>query len=301
AEIPQGGIDLEGHRVTTFAAGGETGIRVDYAHGPVLTVTPLYWTSYGIWYLDVDVSNTQADQGIMARIPEGTWLPLLPSGATVGPMPATLPERYMTLYKTFADAWRVTDQTSLFMYLPWKSTASFTDRDWPPQKPPCRTVKPGFPTPDHPIRENIPIEKAKQICKGVKLKDLYDNCVFDVASTGDESLAKGYLIAQDLRQRGTAVQVVGDKPETRPGERLVVTATVWPRTPRKPLPTGSLTFVVDGVATKQSTRKVDEHGRADFVVADLKPGDHKIRADYSGDGEYDPSSSPNLLHTVGTG
>jgi FtsP/CotA-like multicopper oxidase with cupredoxin domain len=301
AEIPREGIDLEGHRVTTFAAGGETGIRVDYAHGPVLKVTPLYWTSYGIWYLDVDVSNTQADQGIMARIPKGTWLPMLPSGATVGPMPASLPERYVTLYKTFADVWRVTDQTSLFMYLPWKSTESFTDRDWPPQKPPCTKVKPGFPTPDHPIRENIPIESAKQICKGVKIKGLFENCVFDVASTGDENLAKGYLIAQELRRRGTAVQIVGDKPETRPGERLVVTATVLARTPRKPLPTGSLTFVVDGAAIKGSTKKLDEHGRAGFVVADLKPGEHKIRADYSGDGEYDASSSPNLLHTVGSG
>src|SRR5437879_6746711 len=51
-QLPRGGLDLEGHRVTTFAAAGETGLRVDYAHGPVLTVTPLFWGSYGLCYLD---------------------------------------------------------------------------------------------------------------------------------------------------------------------------------------------------------------------------------------------------------
>jgi FtsP/CotA-like multicopper oxidase with cupredoxin domain len=299
ADLPQNGIDLDGHLVTTFAASGQTGIRVDYAHGPVLKVTPLYWSNYGIWHLDVDVSNTQADQGIMARIPKGTWLPLLPSGATVGPMPASLHDRYVTLYKTFADAWRITDATSLFEYLPWKTTASYTDKDWPPQKPPCTHVKPGFPLPLHPIRENIPIEKARQICQGVKSKDLFENCVFDVATTGDESLAKGYLIAQGLRERGTAVQLIAGKTQIAPGEKLLVTAIVLPRTQRKPAPTGRVTFVQDGVPVSLSP--IDEHGRARFVVANLKPGDHKIRADYSGDAEYDPSSSPNLLLTVGRG
>ena len=77
------------------------------------------------------VSHTDADQGIMGRIPPQTWLPLLPSGATVGPKPAALHDRYVALYETFADAWRVTDQTSLFVYAPGTSTKTFTDRDWP--------------------------------------------------------------------------------------------------------------------------------------------------------------------------
>ena len=74
------------------------------------------------------------------------------------------------------------------------------------------------------------------------------------------------------------------------GEKLLVTAIVLPRTQRKPAPTGRVTFVQDGVPVSLSP--IDEHGRARFVVANLKPGDHKIRADYSGDAEYDPSSSP---------
>jgi FtsP/CotA-like multicopper oxidase with cupredoxin domain len=303
ADLPRAGMNLDAHRVSTFDAGGETGLRIDYAHGPVVTITPHFWTSYGIHYLDVDVSNTDAEQGLMGRIPKGTWLPALPSGATLGPMPDPMPgslhDRYVALYQTFADAWRVTDATSMFMYTPGTSTATFTDRDWPPEKPPCTTVKPGFPLPVTPIKENIPIARAKRICKDVKLDDLHAFCVFDVATTGDESFAKNYLIAQELRLRATAVQIVSNKPRTRPGEKLVVTATVLPRTQSKKVPTGSITFIIDSKPVKPPI-KLDKHGRAGFTVANLKLGEHKIRATYSGGGEcqYHPSSSPNLLHTV---
>ena len=310
ADLPRAGLDLEGHRVSTFDAGGETGIRIDYAHGPVVKITPNFWTSYGIHYLDVDVSNTHAEGGLIGRIPKGTWLPALPSGATLGPKPASLHDRYVALYQTFADAWRVTDATSMFIYTPGKSTATYSDRDWPfepamsnsvgfPQKPPCTTLKPGFPLPVNPIRENIPISRAKKICSGVKLDYLHAACVFDVATTGDESFAKGYLIAQELRLCGSAVQIVGDKPQTRPGETLVVTATVLPQTPGKASPTGSVTFIIDGVPIKPAV-KLDKQGRARLKVSKLKTGAHKIRAAYNpgGNNSYHSSSSPNLLHTV---
>ena len=244
----------------------------------------------------------------MGRIAKGQWLPRLPGGAMLGARPANLYDRHVALYKTFADAWRVTDATSMFEYAPGTSTATFTDVDWPhppiiddkePHGPYRCTLKPGFQKPVTPIRENIPIEKAKQICKGVTEKDLHDNCVFDVVTTGDESFAKGYLIAQELRLCGSAVQIVGHKPRTRPREPLVVTATVLPLTAGRPIPTGSVTFIIDGVPIKRAT-KLDKRGRARLKIADLKPGEHKIRATYSGGGEccYHSSSSPNLLHTV---
>lgn len=302
ADLPRAGLDLEGHRVSTFDAGGETGIRIDYAHGPVVKITPNFWTSYGIHYLDVDVSNTDAEGGLMGRIPKGTWLPALPSGATLGPKPVKPDDRYVALYRTFADAWRVTDATSMFMYTPGKSTATYTDRDWPAEKPPCK-LKPGFQKPVTPIRKNIPLARAKQICKGVTIKDLHANCVFDVQTTGDESFAKGYLIAQELRLCSSAVQIVGDKPQTRPGEPLLVTATVLPRTPGKASPTGCVTFIIDGVPIKPDT-KLDKHGRACLKVARLKTGVHKIRAAYTpsgGKNSYHSSSSPNLLHVVAKG
>jgi hypothetical protein len=252
--------------------------------------------------MDVSVSHTQADEGIMGSIPDSTWLPLLPSGATVGPMPQSLQERYVTLYRTFANAWRVTDVTSLFVYAPGTSTATFADEDWPAEKPPCR-LKPQFEIPGVPTPVNISIEKAEQICQGVTMDGLHLDCVFDVATTGDEIFAQGYLLAQDLKLHGSAVQIVGDKPQTQSGETLVVTATVLPMSSGRPTPTGSVTFLVDNVAAGPPV-KLDGQGRARLTTDRLSTDAHKIRAAYtSGDGpdSYHSSTSPNLLHTVTKG
>jgi FtsP/CotA-like multicopper oxidase with cupredoxin domain len=298
ADLPRAGMFLGAHLVSAFDAGGETAIRIDYAHGPVVIVTPHFWSNYGIHYLDVEVSNSDADWGLMGKIHPGTWLPNLQNGATVGPMPASLHDRYVALYQTFADSWRVTDAASLFMYTPARSTAFYTDKNWPPQKPPCTSVKPGFPLPVHPIRENIPVSRAKQICKDVKLEDLNAACVFDVASTGDPEFAKHYLLAQDLRLRATAIKVVGNVPHTQPGEELVALATVvaLTRIPQRPALTGSVTFFVDDQPMKPTI--LDAHGRALFKTARLEPGEHKVRATYSGSNDYSPCSSPILYHLV---
>jgi Big-like domain-containing protein len=314
ARLLPAGIDLDGHRVTTFDANGETGLRVDYENGTVLTVTPAFWTGHGIWYLNIGVSGTKADEGIMGVIPRGSWLPRLRDGTTVGPRPASLHDRYVALYKTFADSWRVIAKTSLFVYASGTSTKTFTDTGWPANKPPCK-LKPAFRIPGVPVHKSMPIEEAKAICNAVTMDDLNSNCVFDVATTGDEIFARGYLLAQELRLYGTSVQITGDAPPARPGRlpvpedeplpkglpnTLIVTATVVPLTPGRPTPTGSVTIFVDGVPMKRPTQ-LDERGRARVTVTGLKPGKHKIRATYSGGGtyEYHRSSSPNLLHTVG--
>jgi hypothetical protein len=298
AAVQETGLDLGEHRVSTFEAGGQTGLRVDYAHGPVLMVTPRFWSAYGLWYLDINIANTNADEGLMGSIAKGNWLPALSDGSQVGPKPASAHDRYVALYRTFADAWRLTDITSLFVYFQGKSTKSYTDRHWPPEKLPCR-LKQGFPKPANPVRKNISLRRAKAICKGVTLKDLNAACVFDVATTGDENFAEGYLIAQDLTLRSTAVQIVGDKPQTGPKEPFVVTAVVLPHTPGKASPAGRVKFLVDGVALKPA-KKLNRQGRARLTLDALKPGEHTIRAVYSGGGTYGhyPSSSPNLLHVV---
>lgn len=296
AQLSTAGIDLEDHRVSAFDAGGETGLRVDYAHGAVLTVAPRLWH---IWILDIHVSHTQADEGIMGSIPEQTWLPTLPSGATVGPRPNKQHDRYIALYKTFADAWRVTDKTSLFVYAPGTSTETFTDRDWPAETPPS-ILKPQFRIPGAPTPVSIPVAEAEEICKGVTIGYLNVSCVFDVATTGDKGFAKAYLLQQNLRLHGSTVQIMGDKEVTRSGEPLVVTALVLPMTTGRPTPMGSVTFLVDGVAAGPPV-KIDEKGRARLTLDRLDTGAHKIRATYtSDDGEnsYHTSASPNLLHTV---
>jgi FtsP/CotA-like multicopper oxidase with cupredoxin domain len=299
------GIDLDGHRVSAFDTAGEPGLRIDYAHNPVVIVTPLLWTSYGIRYLDVNVSNTQADEGIMGRVPKGTWLPRLPNGATVGPKPEGLLERYVALYRTFADAWRLTDQTSLFVYTAGTSTATFTDVDWPappivdgrefPVTPKC-VLKPGFQKPLKPILANVDLAQAQQAAQAITDEGLKKACVFDIMATGDKEFAKSYLITQEVRLNSTTVQIVGDKPQTASGQSLTVTAIVAPLSSGRPTPTGSVTFMIDGVAAGPPVT-LDPGGRAAFTMKSLGIGEHMLRATYASDGTYHPSSSPNLLHT----
>lgn len=312
--LPVNGIDLGGSRVTVFDANGETGLRIDYADQTVVVATPTFWASQKVWYIDVTVSNTQANEGIMGFIPKDSWLPRLRNGTDVGPMPASLHDRYVTLYRTFANSWLVTDKTSLFVYAPGTSTKTFTDVDWPAEKAPCK-LKPQFHVPGVSIAKSMPIAQAKQICRAVSDRGLYNSCVFDVATTGDEIFVKSFLTVQEIGLCGTAIQIEGReppkfrtdrKPITEPAKppiqthgSLVVMVTVLPLTEGRPTPTGSVTFVVDDVPMKRPV-ELDGGGRARITVTGMKPGDHKIRATYSGGGKYNyhSSASPNLLYTV---
>ena len=332
AEMPANGIELGGSRVTAFAASGETGIRVDFEDGTVVLITPTPWFA-NIWYLNVSVSNTSADEGVMGFIPKGSWLPRLRNGVDVGPRPASLHDRYVTLYKTFADSWRVTDKTSLFVYAPGTSTRTFTDRDWPAEKLPCK-LKPEFRIPGVKVHQGMPIERAEMICRVVIDKNLYKNCVFDVATTGDKTFAKGYAFAEEIRLYSTLVKIgcyqgpsrpyrSSRVPPKDPDEReeeeeekererhertdvpaqnsVVVTATVAPLTPGRPIPTGTVTVYIDGVPMNRPAQ-LDDRGRARVRITSLKPGEHKIRATYSGGGKFDYHSSSSSTHvcTVGS-
>ncbi|MEA2174019.1 MAG: lysyl endopeptidase [Blastocatellia bacterium] len=125
------------------------------------------------------------------RIPPRSWLPALPDGTSMGPMPGSLHDRFVALYQTFTDAWRVTSATSLFDYAPGTSTDTFTMRGWPPEHPPCS------------IPGTIPVEPAsefvaQQACKLVTGESEHNNCVFDVMVTGNPGFAATYLLSQAL-------------------------------------------------------------------------------------------------------
>ncbi|MBG0568415.1 multicopper oxidase domain-containing protein [Actinoplanes aureus] len=286
ARLPREGLDLGDHRVTAMELGnGAAGLRVDYASQAVLTVTPHYWTAYGIWYLNVRVSRTQADEGIMGAIPADGWLPLLPARVSSGPMPATLSERHNVLHRTFADAWRVTDETSLFVYEPGTSTKSFTDPGWPAPQAPC-VVPPQFEVPGaHPPAAGLPEQAAEWACRRVTDDALHGDCVFDVASTGDATFARAYLLEQQMFQQATAVQVTVGRPD---GPAVPVTATVLPlvQTNESRAPAGSVAFMVDG-RPAGSPVTLDPNGRATIVL----DGSHRVRAEYGGGGPYRPSVS----------
>jgi FtsP/CotA-like multicopper oxidase with cupredoxin domain len=301
AKLTAVGYDLEGGRVTAFAAGSTMALRVDYDNQTVLIATPWFWSSNNIWLLNVTVAHTDADMGLMGRIPPQTWLPLLSNGASVGPKPLDPHDRYIALYRTFADAWRVTDKTSLFFYAPGTSTQTFTDRDWPAEEPPCEKVKPEFQIPGaNPPRDGIKEEDAEWICNPVTIDDLHRGCVFDVATTGDKAFVQLYLLQQEVRLKSTAVQIVSDKPRTRPGEPVTFTAIVTALTGGRFMPTGTILFMVDDVPFEEAI-DLDERGRASLTTASLSTGVRRVRAEYFARREHEDyrnSSSPSLRHRV---
>jgi hypothetical protein len=151
------------------------------------------------------------------------------------------------------------------------------------------------------------------VCAGVKAGDLNANCIFDVATTGDPIFAKSYAMAQELREHGTIVKVAAthapsrqdrlpDLADTEPDggdtKRFTLKANVLSLFAAAREPSGSVTFIVDGVALRRPV-SLDDHGRASITVS-LKPGKHEIRARYNGGGRNDDhsSSTPTVLFEV---
>lgn len=193
---PASGYDLGGGNVIyKTTADGEIDIRL--ADGTRVVVTPLYWTSQGYWYMDVQVFNTPAREGVMGHILKGDFLPRAPNGSSFGPKPSSLLNRHVLLNQKFADAWRVSSSTSLFDYATGTTTADFTDRNWPTESgKPCTSTNVRGPTPR--VKELRP-DLAKKACHGITDKAIYDNCIFDVTVMGDAIAAKGHLRADRLK------------------------------------------------------------------------------------------------------
>jgi hypothetical protein len=191
------GYDLGGGNVLQMsAATGEVELRL--ADGTRVIVTPLFWASQGYWYLDLQVFNTTAREGVMGPILPGEWLPRAPDGGSFGSKPASLLQRHLTLNGKFAELWRVTNQTSLFDYPPGTSTADFTDRNWPsePGKA-CTSTTVTGPVPR--VYRPRP-ELATQACIGIQDKAIFANCIFDVTVMGDASAAQGHRLADKRKQ-----------------------------------------------------------------------------------------------------
>ncbi len=200
--LPAAGVNLGGGNLIARAEEGG-GIDIKLADKTRVIITPNFWASQGYWYLNVEVVNTPAREGTMGHIPAGNWLPLAPNGASFGPRPVPLAARHLMLNGSFADAWRVTNATSLFDYAPGTSTKSFTDRNWPPfAAPSCpATVGPqGTPGPvPPPVRRPIKRETAERLCRPVKDDAAFKNCVFDVMAMGDPDVAKAYQLTLKLK------------------------------------------------------------------------------------------------------
>lgn len=281
----------DGGRVVKTSVPGE--LEVDFPDETAMFVTPGWWASQSKWYLNVDVSHTPSLEGILGVIPKSSWLPDLPNGKSMGPMPGPLHDRYVDLYQKFADAWRVTHKTSLFDYAPGTSTDTFTMKSWPLEKPPCiipetKPVRPG----SHLL--------AEEACRPVKGENRHNDCVFDVIVTGNPGFAKTYVLSQRLEADSTTTTVSDDKNPTRDDEPVTFTATVTrTEVAGKGVPTGTVQFMLDGHKVGGPER-LDAKGQARWKTSSLKRGKHEVSASYvpSTGSAFLPSDSPEHVHIV---
>jgi hypothetical protein len=281
---------------------GGGSLQVNFPDGKTLFVTPQWWASQNEWYLDVDVTHHGLVSGIASRtstggivgpIAEGSWLPALPDGASMGPMPGTLPERYNALYKKFADAWRVNNKDSLFDYARGTSTETFTRKDWPPEQPPCevRGEKPVEPASE---------EVAQRACWRVKDQNRNADCIFDVMATGNVGFATTYLATQRRLADSTTTSLTDDADPSQAGEWVSFTASVVANAGGATgVPSGTVQFAVDGANAGEPVM-VNAKGRAAWATSQLKVGTHRVTANYvpSTDSSFLPSTSLEKLQIV---
>ena len=186
-----------GGRILPTTAPG--GIQIEYPGGADIVLTPNWWPHQQLWYLDIDVRYARANFGIMGAIAPRNWLPALPDNSWLGQRPAALSARYNQIYGQFADAWRVTNTTTLFDYAPGKSTASYTLKSWPKFRPTeCSLPRPWAPpvAPQQPIA----LDAARKICGGIVDAVDFGNCVTDVSVTGEEGFANVYKAGERIQR-----------------------------------------------------------------------------------------------------
>lgn len=224
--LPANGIDLgSGGRITPL---GNNVIQIDFPDETTMIVTP-GWSWYNVWWLHVNILHTSAYDGLMGYRTKGSWLPRLSDGTSLGARPAAMHDRYVDLYETFANSWRVTDETSLFDYARETSTRTFTLPAWPLEKPPY-VIPPGV-IPVWAAPQGVPVKPLKrqaalQHCRAVKDKDANANCVFDVMVAGNPGFAKTYLLQQKILAGLTLVGVREDRDTCKPNQPMFVLATV---------------------------------------------------------------------------
>lgn len=199
-----GKLTTLGERGVVLSGGGRVlpttarGIQIELPGGTDVIVTPGFWEHHQLWYLNIDVRHARATEGVMGTINPGGWLPALPDGTLLGPRPADLAQRHQDLYVTFADAWRVTDQTSLFDYARGTSTRTFTLRSWPGFEPQSCLVPQSFNPRIAPPLPPLPAAVARQHCAPIVAPDQRKNCEQDVMVTGEVAFARTYLAEQTI-------------------------------------------------------------------------------------------------------
>jgi autotransporter-associated beta strand protein len=110
----------------------------------------------------------------------------------------------------------------------------------------------------------------------------YSGSAWFAVSSG--TLAGGHTV----NQSPTTTALASSQNPAIYGQAVVFTATVAPVGPGAGVPTGTVTFTLDGTAQPPVT--VDGTGQATFAPPPLAVGNHTLTADYSGDANFAASS-----------
>ena len=154
-----------------------------------MVITPAWWAHHQIWYMNIDVRHARATEGVMGAIAPGNWLPALPDGASWAPARPICQQRYQDLYETFADAWRVTDATSLFDYDPGPSTGRLHHRQLADGVSQVLHGATATRRADGSVpQRRLTLGGGGKTCSAVTARDRRANCVQDVMATGEPGL-----------------------------------------------------------------------------------------------------------------
>jgi hypothetical protein len=250
-----------GGRVALF---NKNGIQVDFPDGTTLVVSSNWWDAQQQWYLDVHVFHTAATEGIMGVVEKNSWLT-----------------------QRFIETWRVTGRTSLFDYAADTSTATFTYPIFPADKVP-------------PLKPEA-VQRAQVICAPVTDKTLSNDCVFDVATTGDPIFAETAAISQKIQRGATSTTLYSGSDLSKAGAKVEFTAIVAPQAQaqRRRIPTGSVQFIFDGVNAGAPVR-LDDTGRARWIAVDTGTCRHRVAAYFIPDSgsSFLSSRSLDVTYTV---
>lgn len=177
--------------------------------------------AWGSAHLGIQLAAGRPSEGLLGDVDGDPANDLRLADGTVVERPVP----FAVLYGAFADAWRVTAETSLFDYDPGRGPADWAIADYPRQ----------LASPDH-IPEETRVS-AEALCDGLGIEDpvLRTACVVDIACTGDPGAVASLL---DLEPPVDSVEVT-DPPvdpvdpadldacrvqgRNVPGERVTVT------------------------------------------------------------------------------
>ena len=165
----------------------QNGYEIDFPDG-----TKMWTLSVGQWGINTQISPSSGlrtgGSGLLGPvIPGYLGVPSLPDGTRL-PAATDSQQRLAVVYGQFADAWRVTDATSLFDYDAGKSTASYTIKPYPTD-------------PKYASLTDLSLDQhsaGETACSAITDSDLHDDCVFDVGVSGENGFADAYAATQSF-------------------------------------------------------------------------------------------------------